>query len=570
MMERLERKRDFWALLLVVALVLSLLPNQVVVNAGEGKKSSVTRRAVRADADTEVDEKDGVIHLGLDNNGELDVKTTSGRHIYDGTNHALKVTTGSGVYLYDGKSDTSEDIPKDAYQCRVKFSTEGWSQQKQYDSYKENVELIDAKKTELYYAIYNKENTVVTSGSASVVIEPRPVNIQWGNAEDIQYDYNGKSHGPDLNIENIEMDNGENKRGVLEKDVNYFEKSISIIKENDSEELFDEAVVKDNLKKPIDAGNYKAQLKISDEVKSNYNLNGDADKTFTIKPCELKVNWGDLDKKDHWIYGEEIPAPIVTPVDESVSGCVIEVTVTKDDKEIFNEELSSKEQVLQKIKDTGEYKVSLSKKEEKNSTNYSLDNKNSFCNFSIVPNIKDAVMLEWGKKINIKDVVVCDEDAWNNKKITCEIFKKYKVFFEMKNGKLVPKYCKKKIPANLNLSVSYNGKELKTVGVKIRIPKPKVKIKRTWKPRLRCYRYTFKYNLNKQYKTKKAGIKVKIVNRNSKSIKKYIKKYISGYKSNKNSYIQFTRSAIKKNKKFTFKIYASYGKNKSKVLTQKK
>ena len=54
----------------------------------------------------------------------------------------------------------------------------------------------------------------------------------------------------------------------------------------------------------------------------------------------------------------------------------------------------------------------------------------------------------------------------------------------------------------------------------------------------------------------------------TKAINKYLDKNVSKQKSNKGSYINFTKSTMKKmNNKVTFKIVVYYGKNQSETLT---
>lgn len=104
------------------------------------------------------------------------------------------------------------------------------------------------------------------------------------------------------------------------------------------------------------------------------------------------------------------------------------------------------------------------------------------------------------------------------------------------------------------------NRKVKYVNVHFELPEPKVKVSKKWSNG-RCTFY-FKYNIKGASK-----IKVRIINgKNNKEIKnkaanKIFDKYMKKNKSDKESYIWFSKAYLKKyNNKVKFKITAYYGK----------
>ena len=149
-------------------------------------------------------------------------------------------------------------------------------------------------------------------------------------------------------------------------------------------------------------------------------------------------------------------------------------------------------------------------------------------------------------------------------KMTLPSASKYKKYLTInsKTGTIkTKKYYKQKIKSSIPVKVTTLAGKTYTVNVKIVIPAPKVTIK---KELIRyhgqeVYKYTFKYNIKNADK-----IQVRLKKGGNSSINKELDTYVSKSKSNKESYIMFKKSTMKKLKnKITFKIVAYYGKNKS-------
>lgn len=558
MMERLERKRDFWALFLVVALVLSLLPNQVVVNAGEGKKSSVTRRAVRADEQKEETYSDKLI-ISQEKNGQISVATGSAVYTYNGSNQNM-IVEGKDILKslnYEIKFRDGEDDKK--------WSTPEWDSQEEYDSYEEEFTCSRAnnKKT-VHYVVFDRKKNDVASGSAIFFIKARKVSVKRVDTDDkkYQYIYNGRNQGPDLEIE---RDNGTDARGVLKKDEEHFIKSIFKREGNEGEfkEISKVGITEEeDLENPIDEGTYKISVTVNNECRDNYQLGEDSSQEFLIAPKPLKtIEWGN----DEIIYGskEGFSASVKSDDLETNNGkkdeCTIELQVEQNDGMPTNVGNYTAEAVNVS---NSNYILDLSDKDKKHA-------------FSIVPDIKDSITLTWGKKQKIKDgIVKCDKAAMKEITYDKTKAKKYKDFFKIKKGALVPvKYCKKQYPENMQLQVKYAKEKPKKVKVNIRIPKlqkKKIKISgRKWIKDVKAWRYTFKYK-----KIKKASkIQVRIHGYDNRRVNKYLDKYLKSTKSNRSSFIQLRKATIKKilkatgKKKIEFMIYAYYGRNKSEKLS---
>lgn len=173
----------------------------------------------------------------------------------------------------------------------------------------------------------------------------------------------------------------------------------------------------------------------------------------------------------------------------------------------------------------------------------------------IIP--RKSITVDLGKKAKvISKASGCKMSLANASK-----YKKY-LTFNAKTGEVkTKKYYKVKINKSIPVKVKIGGKNY-TVKVKIKIPAPNVKIIKK-KVGSKGYRYIFKYNIKGANK-----IQVRMQKGGTKAINKYLDKNVSKQKSNKGSYINFTKSTMKKmNNKVTFKIVVYYGKNQSETLT---
>ena len=181
--------------------------------------------------------------------------------------------------------------------------------------------------------------------------------------------------------------------------------------------------------------------------------------------------------------------------------------------------------------------------------------------------VKKSVAVVLGKKIDISKIV-SDPSAFE--KMTLPNAKKYKKYLTVnkKTGTIkTKKYYKVKIKKPIPVKVKVKGHTY-TVNVKIRIPAPNVKVKKK-KVKIggvKGFKYSFSYNIKKATK-----IQVRMKKGGSSAINREFDTYVSKPKSNKDSYIMYKASTLKKLKnKITFKIVAYYGKNKSetRVITK--
>ncbi len=173
-----------------------------------------------------------------------------------------------------------------------------------------------------------------------------------------------------------------------------------------------------------------------------------------------------------------------------------------------------------------------------------------------LPLPKKVVTVELGKKAKIiSDISACTMKLPNASK-----YKKYLTLDAKKGVIKTKKYYKVKLKKSIPVNVVVDGVTYK-VNVKVKIPTPDIKISKRTTPMSdgsKAYKYSFKYDIKGADR-----ITVRMKKGGTKKLNKEFDYYISKPKSNKMSYVLFSKKTLKKLKnKVTFKITAHFGKNK--------
>ena len=177
-----------------------------------------------------------------------------------------------------------------------------------------------------------------------------------------------------------------------------------------------------------------------------------------------------------------------------------------------------------------------------------------------LPLPKKVVTVELGKKAKIiSDISACTMKLPNASK-----YKKYLTLDTKKGIIKTKKYYKVKLKKSIPVNVVVDGVTYK-VNVKVKIPTPEVKISKGRPTPMsdgsKAYKYSFTYNIKGA-----DSIKVRMKKGGTKKLNREFDYYISKPKSNKMSYVLFSKKTLKKLKnKVTFKITVSYGKGKNKL-----
>ena len=173
-----------------------------------------------------------------------------------------------------------------------------------------------------------------------------------------------------------------------------------------------------------------------------------------------------------------------------------------------------------------------------------------------LPLPKKVVTVELGKK----EKIISDISACTMKLPNASKYKKYLILDAKKGIIKTKKYYKVKLKKSIPVNVVVDGVTYK-VNVKVKIPTPEVKISirtTTMSDGSKAYKYSFKYDIKGADR-----IKVRMKKGGTKKLNREFDYYISKPKSNKMSYVIFSKKTLKKLKnKVTFKITAYYGKNK--------
>ena len=188
----------------------------------------------------------------------------------------------------------------------------------------------------------------------------------------------------------------------------------------------------------------------------------------------------------------------------------------------------------------------------KNILNTLINNIFHICFFHKLPLPKKVVTVELGKK----EKIISDISACTMKLPNASKYKKYLILDAKKGIIKTKKYYKVKLKKSIPVNVVVDG-----VTYKVKIPTPEVKISirtTTMSDGSKAYKYSFKYDIKGADR-----IKVRMKKGGTKKLNREFDYYISKPKSNKMSYVIFSKKTLKKLKnKVTFKITAYYGKNK--------
>ena len=381
--------------------------------------------------------------------------------------------------------------------------------------------------------------------STQFIIDPLEVEIGWSDTTKL-FTYNGAKQNPVAEIKNLCGE--ENAKDDCEAKL-----EITNVEGKEAGKDAGTYTVTVTGLEGTDSGNYKLpDLKPSTQ--------------FTVKPLEVQITWTNT----KFAYDGKSHMPIAT-----VSG------LCEGDKCSVNVEGAGKS--------IGQYKATASLE----NPNYTLSEDKATITFVIycakhvwdtgriitMPTNTRAGVFAYtckngcGKRNTIalpqKQITVTMGKSYTIPtnsiyKLSIQSPSKYKNYLTFSNstGKIKTKkstkyYSKLKSPT-IKVTVagtSYN------ITVKCAIPAPKVKVSKKLVKvgGAKVYKYSFKYNIKGAKK-----IQVRMVKGGSRSINKYLDRYVKKSKSNRNSYILYSKKTMKKlNNKVTFKITAYYGNKKS-------